>query len=104
MDKGDIMKINIEARLKNKVFLISMSVLLISIIYKVLSLFGIAPSIDERARLEVVSMVVDFLALLGVVVDPTTTGLNYSERALTYFTENDIRDNETLDNESEGVV
>ena len=53
------MKINIEARLKNKVFLISMSVLLISIIYKVLSLFGIAPSIDENAVLEVVSMVAD---------------------------------------------
>lgn len=98
------MKINIEARLKNKVFLISISVLLISIIYKVLSLFGIAPSIDEHAILEVVSMVVDFLALLGVVVDPTTKGINDSERAMTYLTENDIRDKENLDNESEGVV
>ena len=85
------MKINIEARLKNKVFLISMSVLLISIIYKVLSLFGIAPSIDEHAILEVVSMVIDFLALLGVVVDPTTKGINDSERALTYGTDADVR-------------
>ena len=91
------MKINIQARLKNKIFLISMSVLLISIIYKVLSLFGIAPSIDENAVLEVVSMVVDFLALLGVVVDPTTNGINDSERALTYFTENDVRDNKIID-------
>lgn len=98
------MKINIEARLKNKVFLISMSVLLISIIYKVLSLFGIAPSIDENAVLEVVSMVVDFLALLGVVVDPTTKGINDSERAMTYLTEKDVREKENLDNESEGVV
>ena len=98
------MKIYIEARLKNKVFLISMSVLLISIIYKVLSLFGIAPSIDENAVLEVVSMVVDFLALLGVVVDPTTKGINDSERAMTYLTENDIRDKENLDNESKGDV
>ena len=98
------MKINIEARLKNKVFLISISVLLISIIYKVLSLFGIAPSIDENAVLEGVSMVIDFLALLGVVVDPTTKGINDSERALTYFTENDIRDKENLDNESKGDV
>ena len=98
------MKINIEARLKNKVFLISMSVLLISIIYKVLSLFGIAPSVDENAVLEVVSMVVDFLALLGVVVDPTTKGINDSKRAMTYLTENDVREKENLDNESEGVV
>lgn len=98
------MKINIQARLKNKVFLISMSVLSISIIYKVLSLFGIAPSVDEHAILEVVSMVVDFLALLGVVVDPTTKGINDSERAMTYLTEKDIREKENLDNESEGVV
>ena len=98
------MKINIEARLKNKVFLISMSVLLISIIYKMLSLFGIAPSVDEHAILEVVSMVVDFLALLGVIVDPTTKGINDSERAMTYLTENDVREKENLDNESEGVV
>lgn len=98
------MKINIEARLKNKVFLISISVLLISIIYKVLSFFGIAPSIDENAVLEVVSMVIDFLALLGVVVDPTTKGINDSERAMTYLTENDIRDKENLDNESKGDV
>jgi phi LC3 family holin len=98
------MKINIQARLKNKVFLISMSVLLISIIYKVLSLFGIAPSIDEHAILEVVSMVVDLLALLGVVVDPTTGGIGDSARALTYFKANDVRKTESLDNESEGGV
>ena len=85
------MKINIKARLKNKVFLVSGSVLALSIIYKVFSLFGIAPSVDENAVLEVISMVIDFLALLGVVVDPTTTGLNDSERAMTYFTENDER-------------
>jgi phi LC3 family holin len=95
------MKINIQARLKNKVFLISISVLLISIIYKVLSLFGIAPSIDENAVLEVVSMIIDFLALLGVVVDPTTGGIGDSARALTYFTEDDVRDKEILDNRDE---
>ena len=95
------MKINIQARLKNKVFLISMSVLLVSIIYKVLSLFGIAPSVDENAVLEVVSMIIDLLALLGVVVDPTTRGINDSERALTYFTESDVRDEEILDNRDE---
>lgn len=97
------MKINIEARMKNKVFVVSALMLLTSIIYKVLSLFGIAPSVDENAVLEVVSMVVDFLALLGVVVDPTTKGINDSDRALTYFTENDIRNTENLDNESEGL-
>lgn len=95
------MKINIQARLKNKVFLVSISVLLVSIIYKVLSLFGIAPSVDESAVLEVVSMIIDFLALLGVVVDPTTGGISDSARAMTYFTENDVRNTEILDNTDE---
>lgn len=98
------MKINIEARMKNKVFIVSALMLLTSIVYEVLSLFGIAPSIDENAVIKVVSMMVDFLALLGVVVDPTTKGINDSERALTYFSENDVRNKENLDNESEGVV
>lgn len=91
------MKINIRARLNNKVFLVSASVLLLSIIYKVLSLFGIAPNVDEYAILEVVSMVIDFFALLGVVVDPTTEGINDSERAMTYLTEKDVRNNENID-------
>ena len=46
-------------------------------------------------------MVVDFLVLLGVVVDPTTKGINDSERALTYLTENDVRNNENIDKTDE---
>ena len=85
------MRINIKARLKNKVFLVSVITLVISIVYKVLSALDIVPSVDEIEALEIFGYVVDALAILGVIVDPTTEGLSDSERALTYFTEYDVR-------------
>lgn len=85
------MKLNIKARLKNKTFLISMSVLIVSLVYRVLSLMDVFPSVSESEILELVSMAVNVLALVGVVVDPTTEGINDSERAMTYFTEKDVR-------------
>ena len=36
-------------------------------------------------------MAVNILALLGVVVDPTTKGICDSDRALTYYTDSDER-------------
>ena len=41
----------------------------------------------------IVTIVLNLLGVLGVVVDPTTKGVNDSERALTYYKET----------ESEGV-
>jgi phi LC3 family holin len=85
------LKLNIKARLKNKTFLISIAVLTVALIYRVLSLFGVFPTVAENEILELIGMAVNILALVGVVVDPTTEGLNDSERAMTYFTENDVR-------------
>ena len=86
-----MLKLNIKARLKNKTFLISISVLLESLVYRVLSLMDVFPSVSESEILELVSMAVNVLALVGVVVDPTTEGINDSERAMTYFSEKDVR-------------
>ena len=94
------LKINLKARLQNKTFLISAGVLTISFIYKILSLFDIFPAVEESAILETLSMGVDILALLGVVVDPTTSGITDSARAMTYGTENDIR---LLEESSENI-
>ncbi len=88
------MKINIKARLKNKTFVISTAVLIVSLVYRILSLFGIFPEISEGEIGEVINMAVNILALVGVVVDPTTEGVGDSERALTYCTECDVRKTE----------
>ena len=85
------MKINLKARMKNKTFLISSSVLIVSFIYGVLSVLGIAPRVSEKQVTDLVYMAVNILAFLGVLVDPTTEGMNDSERALTYCTERDAR-------------
>jgi phi LC3 family holin len=86
------MKVNWKARFKNKVFLISFLALLVSFVYNVLGMFEIVPPISESQVLEFVTIVVNVLGVLGVVVDPTTQGINDSERALTYCTENDVRE------------
>ncbi len=85
------MKINIKARLKNKTFLISFSALAIAFVYQVLSIFDITPEISENDVVNMFSIIVNILACVGVVVDPTTDGMNDSDRAMTYFTDYDER-------------
>lgn len=77
--------------MKNKTFLISSAVLIISFIYGLLSLLGVAPRVSEKQVTDLIYMAVNTLAMLGVVIDPTTEGLSDSDRAMTYYTDNDER-------------
>lgn len=85
------MKINWKARFKNKMFVLSAAALIVSFIYQMLSTFDIVPKITENEISGLITMAVNILAFLGVLVDPTTEGMSDSERALTYYTENDER-------------
>ena len=87
------MKINLKARLRNKMFVLSASALLISFVYQMLSAFDIVPEISENEISGLVAMVVNILAFFGVLVDPTTEGISDSERAMTYCTDCDVRKN-----------
>lgn len=86
------MKINIKARLKNKTFLLTITTLLITFVYQLLSMFGVVPKVSESTVINLFGMLVNLLAGLGVIVDPTTAGINDSARAMTYYTENDVRE------------
>lgn len=86
------MKINFKARLKNKTFIVSIATLLITFVYQLLSMFEVVPAVSESTVINLLGMVVNLLAGLGVIVDPTTSGINDSERAMTYYTENDVRE------------
>ena len=88
------MKINIKARLKNKAFLAALAALIIAFVYQILAAFDVIPSVTEDNVTAVVGMVLNVLGMLGVIVDPTTEGLSDSERALTYYTEDDVRKDE----------
>lgn len=88
------MKINWKARFKNKAFLITFITLIVAFVYQLLGLFGVVPSVSEDVVMNFFTIVVNLMATLGVIVDPTTPGASDSARALTYFTENDVRDSE----------
>ena len=88
------MKINIKARLKNKMFILSASALVVSFVYQMLSAFDFVPKISESEISGLVTMLVNILAFFGVLVDPTTEGISDSERAMTYCTDCDARKTE----------
>lgn len=85
------MKINWKARFKNKVFLISFISLLITFVYQLLGILDIVPSVSEENIVNGFTIVINILAAVGVVVDPTTAGINDSDRAMLYFTDYDER-------------
>lgn len=85
------MKINWKARFKNKAFIITFVTLIVTFVYQMLGLFGIVPSVSENTIVNIITFLVNILAGFGVLVDPTTPGAADSERALTYFTDKDVR-------------
>ena len=78
------MKINWKVRFKNKVWLSTFISLIIGFVYNILAMFDIAPAITQNAVTQVVGQVLTLLGLLGVLVDPTTEGVNDSNRAMAY--------------------
>lgn len=78
------MKINWKLRLQNKATLTAIVLSLISLIYQVLGLFNVIPPISESEVVNIVGMIINLLVLLGVVIDPTTEGIDDSTRAMNY--------------------
>lgn len=76
--------INWKLRLKNKVVLTAIVLQIISIIYMVLSACGITPSLDESAVVNIAETIIGLLVLMGVITDPTTSGISDSEQAMNY--------------------
>lgn len=78
------MKINWKVRLKNKTWLASLLALMITFVYNLLSMLDITPPVEQEWVMELVSMALTMLGMLGVVIDPTTPGAADSDRAMTY--------------------
>lgn len=85
------MKINWKARFKNKAFVLTFVPLFITFVYQVLGLFNIVPSVSGEEIVNVITMGVNMLAMIGILTDPTTPGVSDSDRAMTYYTEDDER-------------
>ncbi len=81
------MKIDIKKRLKNKTFLVSGGMLIISFVYGLLKLFEIIPEAPESEMVSLLEMGLNVLAFFGVINDPTTKGFWDSEKNLNDNTE-----------------
>ena len=78
------MKINWKVRFKNKVWLGSFLSLVIGFIYSLQALFDVFPAVTQNLVVQLLNQVLTFLGLIGVIVDPTTAGLEDSDRAMGY--------------------
>ena len=78
------MKINWKLRLQNKTTLTALVAAAVNLGYILLGIAGIVPPVTEHQVTDLAAMVLNMLVLLGVVVDPTTAGLQDSDRALCY--------------------
>lgn len=78
--------INWKLRLQNKTTLTAIILAAVALVYQVLGMLGIVPSISESLVIETAGMVINLLCLLGIVTDPTTKGVSDSRQALTYDT------------------
>ena len=78
------MNINWKVRFKNKVFWAAALALIISFVYDGLALLGIMPGVEESTVLALADTVLKILAMLGILVDPTTAGISDSAQAMTY--------------------
>lgn len=78
--------INWLVRIKNKSFWIALIPAVLLLIQVVAAVFGITLDLGDLGNklLAVVNAVFGVLAILGIVIDPTTSGITDSEQALTY--------------------
>ena len=78
------MKINWKVRLKNPVFWLTVIPAVIALVYTILGLFDVVPTISEDVLVNAVTAIISALSTVGVLIDPTTKGVGDSDRALTY--------------------
>lgn len=78
--------INWTVRLKNKTFWLSFIPAMLLLIQVVAAVFGFTLDLGDLGEklLAVVNAVFAVLAILGIVTDPTTSGISDSNRALSY--------------------
>lgn len=76
--------INWSLRFQNKITLTALVLQVIAIVYAILGMFNVVPAIGEDVITNIAYMIIELLVLLGVVVDPTTKGIQDSDRAQQY--------------------
>lgn len=80
------MGINWKVRIKNKAFWLAMIPAVLLLIQQIAGLFGLTVDFTQLQSqiISIIGTIFTILAILGVIVDPTTKGLSDSQQALTY--------------------
>ena len=78
------MRINWKVRLQNKTWLLAMLAAIVAFVYQVLSLCNVVPTVSQDQVTQLIALIINILVALGIVVDPTTSGVTDSTRALHY--------------------
>lgn len=80
------MKINWKIRFKNKAFWVALIPALLLLVSQICAVFGV--QIDTAAvsdqLIGIIGTVFAILTLLGIITDPTTHGINDSDKAMEY--------------------
>lgn len=78
------MNINWKVRLKSGPYWAGLISLVLTLIYTLLNMAGIVPQFEQKQVMDIVVMLLQILAFIGVVSDPTTKGLSDSVQAMGY--------------------
>lgn len=78
------MNINWKVRLRSGPFWLGLISLVLTFIYTLLNMAGIVPQFEQKQVMDIVVMLLQILAFIGVVSDPTTKGIEDSEQAMRY--------------------
>lgn len=83
-------KINWQKRFRNKAWLLAFISVIITAVYGVLNSFGITPKIAQNDLTQYIITLLNFLSMMGVIVDGTTPGVKDSAVGLSELTAEEI--------------
>ena len=80
------MGVNWKVRLKNKTFWLAIIPAVLLLVQQIVGLFGVVIDFTplQNQLVTIIGTVFSILAILGIIVDPTTKGISDSKQALTY--------------------
>ena len=80
------MKINWTVRIKNKAFWVTIIPAVLLLAQQICAMFGVELNIAgvSNQLVSIVGTVFGILAIIGIVNDPTTSGMSDSKQAMTY--------------------
>jgi len=85
------MQINWKVRFQNKTWVTAFAAAALAFVYDILGMCGVVPAVSEDTVSQVILLLVKVLVMLGVVVDPTSSGVTDSANAMSYETPNCVK-------------